>query len=126
MRRASVASCPDSACRPDLLVTPLSVATGERTAALALATDPGVTELNDNGGDRKTEEGISELQGNADSRGNDASYIVRRLKRDADNPSAANHAQAEEALGPAQGGGNTRRPRVRRARSHGRRQSLSC
>lgn len=68
-----------TAYRPDLLGAPL----GEATMAQRMAADPDVKPLDDNGGDRKTEEGRSVLQRNTDSRGNDNSYLVRRLKRDA-------------------------------------------
>jgi hypothetical protein len=51
--------------------------------ATRLAHDKDILPINSNGGDRKTEQGISTLYYNTAERGTSQLYLVRRLKRDA-------------------------------------------
>ena len=68
--------------------------------AQQLAASEDVKPLNDNGGDRKTEEGRSVLSANAEQRGTGTPYLVRRLKRDAPEVAEA-WAGARPATRPA-------------------------
>jgi hypothetical protein len=69
----------------------VGVEESRRAKAQQMAADEGVLPLNRNGGDRKTEDGVSGLLDNSEQRGTGTSYLVRRLKRD--------HPEVAEALG---------------------------